>query len=284
MGGKDETTVQNSSSEPWKPAQPYLKSNMALADKYVKNNTGAGVYGGPTVTQFSDATNRARKETLNFAGRNRANVVGESENILANGGFNQHQQASLDYLNKVGDNPFDLSGNDAYQRYKSRQLDDVADRTNLGASSAGRYGSGAHTGQLVDSLSGASDAMDMQQFGRMDALNSQRFNAGQQGIANMPAAYQMGQMPAQSLMGIGAQREDLVTRQNQANLNRFNEQQNRPWEQLAKANAIYTGAGSMGGTSTQTSQAPGQSPLATGIGYGTGLLGLAGGAKNLGFF
>jgi hypothetical protein len=83
------------------------------------------------------------------------------------------------------------------------------------------------------------------------------------------------QAPAQSLMQVGAMNEDLATRQVNDKLRIFNEQQNKPWENLARMNAIASGAGQLG--STQTTSQPGANPFLQTLGYGLTGAGLLGG-------
>jgi hypothetical protein len=54
----------------------------------------------------------------------------------------------------------------------------------------------------------------------------------------------------------------------------FNETQSKPWENLARLNGIASGAGSLGGTTTQSQ--PGQNPFLTALGYGASGAGLLG--------
>jgi hypothetical protein len=46
----------------------------------------------------------------------------------------------------------------------------------------------------------------------------------------------------------------------------FDAQQNTPWQNLSRLNAIASGAGQLGGTTT--SSQPGQNPFLTALGYG----------------
>jgi hypothetical protein len=200
-----------------------------------------------------------------------------SGGILASGGYNPAQQQSMDYLSQVGSNPFDLSGNSAYQAYRSNVLDDVQNRVNAGASAAGRLGSGDNTGRLVNELSDAGTNLDMNQFARMDSLNSQRFGMGQQGVSNLSTAYDLQNLPIQDLQTVGGAYEDLYGRQLNDQLRIAQEQQTAPMRGIEWLNSISSGAGSLGGTSSSTAQMPGQSNLLTGLGYGLTGLGLLGG-------
>ena len=100
------------------------------------------------------------------------------------------------------------------------------------------------------------------------------YNMGQQAIGNLGAAYQGLQNPMQDLMQVGAMKEDLATRQMNDKLRIFNEQNQAPWDQIARLNAVASGAGQMGGTTTQSQ--PGQNPFLTALGYGSTLAGLGG--------
>jgi len=266
MGGKN-TSTQSTNSAPWSEAQPLLKTGLDDANTLYKSGVGGQTYMGSTVIPFSQQSTTGMNAIENQANANLggSGLSGQSQDIINSGGFNAPQQDSIQYLSGAGTNPFDLSQNSAYQSYKSNALDDIQDRVNASASAAGRFGSFKHGDALVDSLSNAGNAMDMQQFGRMDNLNSQRFNAGQQGIGNLSNAYQIGQMPAQSMMDIGGMYEDLAGRVKNDELRIFDSIQNKPWEQLGRLNAVASGSGQYG-TSQTTSTQPGQNPFMTGLG------------------
>lgn len=277
MGGGQQTTTQRSNNQPWGPAQPLLKTGLADAQTLYKQGVGGQPFTGSTVVPYAQQTTQGMGAIQNNANANLGGqgLSGQAQDIVGAGGFNAPQQQSMAYYGNVGTDPFDLSGNQAYQQYRSGSLDDVQDRVNMATSAAGRYGSGAHTANLVDELSNAGNRMDLAQMGRMDALNTQRFNAGQQGFQNLGAAYDLGNMPAQDLMDIGAMNEDLYGRQLNDRLRIFQETQNKPWEQIARLNAVGQGAGQFG-TSTTTAQAPGQNPFLTGLGIASSGLGLLG--------
>ena len=89
----------------------------------------------------------------------------------------------------------------------------------------------------------------------------------------MPGAFQTAMAPGQQLQQIGANYENLAGNQINDQLRIFNEMQNRPWEQLARSNAIYSGVGGLGAKSTSTSQQPGTNWGQTALGYGLAGLG-----------
>jgi hypothetical protein len=82
--------------------------------------------------------------------------------------------------------------------------------------------------------------------------------------------------PARRLAGVGdfytGRNEDLLSQQRE----QWNAEQARPWEQVARLNAIASGAGSLGGT--QTSVTPRQSSSAAQRAIGGGVSGAAAGS------
>lgn len=278
MGGDNEQTTQ-SSSEPWGAAQPNLKLGLQDAATLYKSGGAAPVNTMSTVVPFSQQTTQGMDamQANATANMNGQGLSGQAQSILGSGGYNPAQRQSMDYLSQVGTNPYDLSGNSAYQGYRSNFLDDVQNRVNAGASAAGRLGSGDNTGRLVSELTNAGNTLDMSQFARNDQLNSQRFGMGQQGIQNLSTAYDLQNLPIQDLQQVGNAYEDLYGRQLNDQLRISQEQQTAPMRAIEWLNAISSGAGSLGGTSTSTAQVPGQNPLLSGLGYGLTGLGLLGG-------
>lgn len=206
----------------------------------------------------------------------------------------------------------------------------IADQVNSAMSGAGRYGSGAHTNVLSRNLAEAADPILAQDYQNRQQT---RLAAGQGSLANMglqsQIAGQIGQNYGQQagLYGEGLNRMgqfsqlapsldaaqfnnidrslamgDYERSYQQSNLNdaisRYNAQEARPWEQIARYNAIIGGSGGLGGstvTSSPNMNAPvsglqrglGGALAGAGIGnaifpgYGAAIGGLAGGA--LGF-
>jgi len=104
---------------------------------------------------------------------------------------------------------------------------------------------------------------------------------GQQGTQNqfgavqaLPAAWKAQFAPAESLMGVGSMYEDVYGRTMQDNMRIVDETQQSPLKAVQWLNAIGSGAGSLGGTSTSVAESPGTNPLlqALGIGIGTASL------------
>lgn len=278
MGDSTQTQTSTTQSQPWPEAQPYIKGALGDAKRLYGSGIGSQVYTGSTVVPFSQQTMQGMNAIQGQANQNMGGqgLSGISQGMVGSGGFTQPQMDSMSYLSKAGTNPFDLSGNAAYQAYRTDALNDVQDRVNMNASAMGRYGSGQHTSNLVSELSKAGNQMDLAQMGRLDGLNSQRFNAGQTGFENLDPAYTLGQRGVNDFMSVGSMYEDLAGRTMNDQMRIFNETQSKPWQNLAQYNAIVNGAGALGGSGTTTAQVPGQNPFLTGLGYATTGLGLLG--------
>ena len=105
-------------------------------------------------------------------------------------------------------------------------------------------------------------------YGNLSDAVGRQFEAGQVGQGNVqaaagqiPTAYNALQQPYRDYMNVGGMQEDLQTRQMQDDLRRFREQDEAGWERLAKLNAIATGAGQLGSSTTSSTQAPTASPF-----------------------
>ncbi len=159
----------------------------------------------------------------------------------------------------------------------------IGDRVNSTMSGAGRYGSGAHTDVLSRSLAEAANPILAADYesrknrqlsalaGEGSALAGQQgawtnfADIGSQGLGRAAAFAQA--VPgwdaarytgAQALTGAGEW--DQARRQNEINaqMQRFNVEQARPWEQLARYSGIVGGMGGLGGT--KVTQSPNTSP------------------------
>ncbi len=278
-GGSKQTTTQTSS--PWSGAQPALTQAIGGAQNLYNSGVGSQVYTGSTVVPWASQTQQAMNNIQNNANVNTGNrgLSEQYQDTIVNGGYNHAQRESLYNTRNLANSQFSVTPE--LQKVLDAQASKVGDAVNLNASAAGRYGSGANQTLLaknVGDLANQTIYNDYTNFlGRRDAANSNLFNMGQQGFNNLGAAYTGLNAPNQDLMNIGAMNEDLATRYKNDELRIFNEAQNKPWEQLGRLNAIATGAGSMGSTTTESK--PGANPFLTAVGYGNTGLGLLSGLK-----
>jgi hypothetical protein len=270
-GGSNKTTTTQNSA-PWKDAQPVLKQGLSEAQKLYNNGTGAKVYTGSTVVPWDAQTTQGMNAisagaNANIGGKG---LSGQYQDVINNGGYNAGQLDALNNTRAVANGSFNINEDPAFQQV----IDQATNAVNSNASAAGRYGSGTNQ-QLLGSTIGDLGARQYQAWQqRKDAANSNLFNMGSTGFGQLGSAYTGMQAPAQSLMQVGAMNEDLATRQMNDKLRIFNEQQNKPWENLSRLNAIASGAGQLGGS--QTTSQPGQNPFLTALGYGATGAGLLG--------
>ncbi|MHC2481556.1 hypothetical protein [Rhizobium leguminosarum] len=270
-GGSSKTTTQ-SNSEPWKAAQPALTQGINAAQSYFDRGIGAKVYGDSTVVPWDAKTTQGMGAITDQANANIGGkgLSGQLQGVIDNGGYNSGQLEALNNTRSVANGSFDINSDPGFQQV----VDLARNNVNAGASGAGRYGSGIHQ-QTMGNTIGDLGARQYQAFQqRKDAANSNLFNMGSTGFGQLGSAYSGMQAPAQDLMKVGSMNEDLATRQMNDKLRIFNEQQNKPWENLSRMQAIASGAGQLGGSTTQSQ--PGQNPFLTALGYGASGAGLLG--------
>lgn len=316
-GGSKQTTTQSSApwsgAQPALTQAVGGAQNLYNAGVGSQVYTGSTVV--PWASQTTQAMGNIQNNANANSGGN--GLSGQLQSVINNRGLNDMQKDALGGFYGVADaggynadmttaaNNMRSLANSQYsvtpelQKVIDAQASKVGDQVNLNASAAGRYGSGANQTLLaknVGDLTNSTIYNDYNNFlGRRDAANSSLANIGnialnnrmgatsnvaalgQQGFNNLGAAYTGLNAPNQDLMNIGAMNEDLATRYKNDELRIFNEAQNKPWEQLGRLNAIATGAGSMGSTTTESK--PGANPFLTAVGYGNTGLGLLSGLK-----
>lgn len=280
-GSKTQTTTTNNA--PWSAAQPALKTGLDQAQKlFNADPTGKStVYTGSTVVPWDRRTSHGMNETMQnaYANWDGRGLSGQYQDVINQGGFNDPQKAALSNTQATANSKFDINANPAFQKVLQQAQGAARDSVNLSAGSAGRYGGAIHQGNLASEVGDLTSRMVGQEYqnwqNRRDAANSNLFNMGQQGIGNLGTAYSGLNKPAQDLMQVGAMNEDLATRRLNDRLRVFNDKNNAPWQQLGRLNAIASGSGQLGGTTTQSQ--PGQNPFLSALGYGATGLGLLGG-------
>lgn len=276
-GSSKQTTTTNSA--PWSGAQPALKTALSAAQNLYSNGTGAQVYNDSTVVPWDQKTIQGQNIITNAANANSngQGASGQYQNIINSGGYNSAQQAALNNTQNLANSNWSVSPE--LQKVLDQSNQDALNNVSLSNSAAGRYGSGSGNVAIANAVNKNTNNLlysDLNNFQtRKDAANSNLFNMGQTGVGNLGTAYSGLQTPALDLMKVGAQNEDLATRQLNDKLRIFNDQQNKPWENVSRLNAIASGAGQLGGT--QTTSQPGVNPFLQSLGYATTGLGLLGG-------
>lgn len=230
--------TQTTSSEPWGPQQDHLKNIFSGAQQAYESDAPQ-YFQGSTVVGFSPQTEGAL----------------QSMEARAVAGSPLQQQAMRQAQNTVegqylNANPF-LSGaitlaTDPIVEQWNNQIAPGIDSSFAGS---GRMGSGLYAQQrnqaentLGRSLTDMSSKMAYANY------NSER-DRQQQMAQAAPSMAQSDYADMQRLMAVGGAREGQEQTQLQDQINRFNFEQNRPWEQLAKYSGMV--GGGYGSTSTQ---------------------------------
>lgn len=303
MGGsKQQTSTQ--SSQPWAAAQPALQLGLNDAQSAYKSGIGSQPFMGSTVVPYAKQTTQAMGQLQSGANsalpafqRQFQNVVNNAKGTGTNPGWNPVQQESVNQLRKMAGGSM-LNANPYIDKVIDNSSRDIAGASNLMASAAGRYGSGGHQNVTEKNIGDMSSNLRYQNYGderarQMDAIGSV-YNAGQQhqdninrNTAALQQAYEAMQSPSQTLMDVGGMNEDLFGRQLNDQLRIFQGQQDQPWNQIGRLNAIASGAGSMGSSGQTTAQGPSRVSSALGGALGGysmfGPLGALGGGA-LGLF
>lgn len=167
----------------------------------------------------------------------------------------------------------------------------IGDRINSSMSGSGRYGSGAHTDLMARSLAEMANPILAQDYTQRQQMQQNILQGGLERAGQwsqlMPTLDQAQYAPAQQLAGVG----QYLTERDQSALNdyikTYNIAQARPWEQLARFNAIVGGAGALGGQTVGSQTTPINQPstlqrLFGGAAAGAGIGGSFGGPAGAG--
>lgn len=268
-GGGSQTQTTTQKSEPWAEQQPYLKEIFGQAQNQY-NSSNPQYYAGSTIANQSADTQNAVNMGRSAAGNSGIlNTAGGVANATARG----------DYLDP-STNPYLASTFQAAADPVMRNFQTaVAPGIDGGRVAAGRYGSGAWTNMQQ----GAQTALGQTLGGLATNIyggNYQQERDRQMGAVNNAGnTFQQGFLPAQALATIGQQQDARSQDVLNADITRFNYNQNLPAAKLAQYQQMIQG--NYGGTATT------QTPLysnnsAAGLGgmLGIGsLLGGAGGGK-----
>lgn len=254
-------------SAPWGPQQGPLQFGFNEARR-LYNQGGPQVYNKPTVAPFSANTQ---------AGLGQIAATAQAGTPVADSAQNQ-VNATLqgDYLNS---NPYlDAMYNQASQAVTRNYSEAVAPSIQANFGLAGRGGSNAY-GNALDS----SQAQLGQQLGGLAANiyggNYANERQNQMNAAQLaPQTAQLNYFDSSQLLNAGGMQDTYNQNVLNDKVNRFNQNQERPWDALGRYNQMINGQ--YGGTSTQPQY--GQNPWATALTLGTGAIGLGQEAFGLG--
>ena len=328
-GNKTQSTTNTSMQLP-EATMGALNTSTTAAQNLFNSGSLFQPFMGSTVVPHSPETRRGMEAAafradgwggwLDRAFENNVNMATSADGLSAD------QRSAMDMMRAIAGNANGSSsqsnlgayangsmigrGNPAFDAVLQRSQQDATNAVNLGASAAGRYGSGVHQGNVarevgdltnralssqynqdIANMFSANNAMDTQRLANL-GIQSQAagslFNAGQAGYQNRLSAlgqlgnsYQNAMLPSQTLMQVGAMNEDDAARRMNDDLRRFNEGNSQQRQAIEWLNAIATGAGNLGATQTQTVQAPKANPFMSALGGATSGFGMAGPAGAL---
>ena len=243
MGGSSQQPVTQQTQQtrdPWSAAQPHLIEGLENAQGLFQSNVGYQPYTGATQAGLDPAFN-AGAGTMNFMlnqdlygtpGVNAARSLGT--NMINNQGLSPELRQL--YQNAQGnENPF-------LQQMLESNNARIGNKINSSMSGAGRYGSGAHTDVMARGLEEAAAPVLAQDYARRQQQQQGILEGGLQRAGQwselMPGLDQARYAPAQSLMNLGQFYNERSQSALDDQIKLYNAQQARPWEQLARYNAI----------------------------------------------
>ena len=263
-GGGTTTTVQK--SDPWEGQQAFLNSWKVENGKYmgtmpeayrlyITGQMAPDYYEGNTVAGQSDWTKQALQMQADRA-MNGSQLINDASDAIGNVMTGQALQGNqgLNTLNQMAqeDNPY---ADELYNRANSQAQAGI----NANFSAAGRYGSGAHAAASAD----AANNLANQMYGSLwDKRASAAQSAGQlynqgvgQQILGAGQAQQLGNQAytdAAALSEAGGVMDDYNQQLINADIDRWNYDQNKALQALSNYNQLIQG--NYGGTSTSTGQ------------------------------
>lgn len=232
-GGGTSTTIQK--SDPWAGAQPYLKDIMGQAQTAYNNSANNQYFPGSTVVPFSPQQQQSMDMIQN----------------RATNGSPLMDAAKTDLQKTVSGGYLDPTQNPAYQAMSQN----VTNQVNSQFGAAGRTGSGMNQEALARGITqGGADLYNQE---RQRQMQAQLF-APQMANQDYYDAGMLGQVGAAQQQQAG----NVLTDQ----MNRYNYNQNLPWQNLNQYSAILNGYGGLGGSSSITQPAAQTNQAASGIG------------------
>lgn len=281
---KQQPTVTTQASQPWEAAQGPLKNALDTAQSLSWNDVGYHPWTGPTQASLDPRTTESLNMTEQMA-RSLPNMgtsaVGMANGILGNMGISDSMQPSLRTLQSAANGESLGVVNPALQQMLDTNAGKAMDMTGSIASGMGRYGSGAHTAAAAKAITDATAPLLAQNYqserdrqltsaGSLAGIYGQGQDRALQTAGMGSGIMDLAYDPARRIGGVG----DFYTGRAQdalgSQIDTYNAQEARPWEMVARLNAIASGAGGLGGTQTTVKPYSGPSSAQRAIGGATG--------------
>jgi hypothetical protein len=244
MGGGTQTVQSTQSAS--KPVRDVTDQLATGLSGLVKN--GSAVYNKPLYTGLG-ATTTGGISALSGAANNPqyasnlSNTMNEFGQIASGQRFGQNAPG--------------------YANLRQGLIDDTLASTNAAFNASGRFGGGANVNAANRGVASAVGNLDYQNY-QSDITRQQA------AAAALPGLYSASLAPAQAQIAAGSilDADALAKRQAEAQL--YDAQNNRGWNDYARASSILSGtAGAAGQTTTAPAPSPFQQLLGAGIGIGS---------------
>jgi hypothetical protein len=290
MGGSSTTSTQNTSSGPWKPAQPAMKQGLKMGQNLLDKGKGFNPYPGQGWVPFSNETNQALGSISSMASQPNQFSAGANQFTggLIGGDYNLDQSGYQALQGQgpstEGDYRAMLDGeNEAYNQVRQTTANSLGDQIQRQFGGAS-YGAAENANYLTKGVGDVLTQMDSNNYfqrqglkqgllnnitgvqqqnfdnqrgllGDMSNLSQQDINNRMGGLSMMDQVYASQYLPAQMMAGVGAAKEAKSAEELQASMDKFQIKDNQGWNRLAQAMGIFSGSGQQGNqTTTNVSQ------------------------------
>lgn len=282
--GDNSSTPQNTTTtqtnEPWSVSKPWLSQAMQEAGYLYQNDLGFKPWMGATQAALNPLSTQALDWTKQLAQGGSSlidNTFGGLSQMMGQGGLSDEVRSSLEPFMATARGDFLKSPNPYLSDMLTNQGNQIKNQVASTMSGAGRYGSGAHADIMSRAISESTLPILAQNY---ENERGRQLSAAQgltdtytggldrmlRGSAMAPSIEALRYDPASRLGAVG----DFYGARDQYDLNslieRWNQAESRPWDQLGRANAIFTGIGQMGGTGTTVKPVTGPSTAQQAVG------------------
>jgi hypothetical protein len=246
---KPQTVTTQQNSEPWSGQQPFLTFGMEEAKKLYQSDK-PNYFPNSTVVPFSNQTNTGLQQIEQRAMQG-----------------SPLTQGAKDLTQSTMQGDFLSAGNPYFSQMTSSIYDAIRPKMDAQFASGNNYGTPQHQYSLASAVAQQAAPLAFQNY-------SQERGAMQNAAQFAPMLAETDYADASKLLQVGAQREGLAGAELQDQINRFNFEQNKDYEKLARYAPMVMG-GSYGGSSTAQQPVFGNQ-MAQNIGLGLGALGTYG--------
>jgi len=257
-GNNDSTMEQNTVTEPWGPAQPYLKTVLSEGQRLY--DAGAEDYPGPTFAPMNPWQSGGLEQNLNYSQGLMPNQIGQAQ------GSWQNALNSPDVVN----NPYVMNQVMANTGLLNRNLNEnLLPLIQDNATQAGQSGSSRHGVAQGIALRGTQEAAARQAAATMNQAYGQGLGARTNAMQMSPQMLGLGMLPGMQQQNFGNALNNEAQKYINEMMTRHQYDQDMPWDMLSRLQNVSTSTGGMGGTASSTSPNPNQqNPFISGLGGG----------------